>query len=322
MTTVPDILTVDVEEWFHGHNYLGQVPPAEWAAQQSRVEGNTDRVLELLDRQRVRATFFVLGWTAVRHPDVVRRIAAAGHEIGCHSFAHPVVSELSEQEFLADLDQALAALAACGVRPRGYRAPSFTMTPPVHGYLELLRNRGFAYDCSLFPIRHPRYGQPGSPRYPFILEPPAAAEAPAASAAATMGDFVVVPMPTWRLGGVNLPFSGGGYMRLLPRWAYRAVRAAARRQDQPCVIYLHPWELDRYRPATRQNALLRWRSQAGQGTMPAKLADLLQRGTFRTLGAYVADLLADGNLPRRSLPLAAPGSDRAAARSRRQSGAD
>jgi polysaccharide deacetylase family protein (PEP-CTERM system associated) len=290
VSRTPDILTVDVEEWFHGHNYLDHVPPGRWAEQERRVEANTDRILALLDRHRVRATFFVLGWTAAHHRDLVRRIAAAGHEIGCHSHAHPVVHELTPAEFLADLDRALEALDGCGVRPRGYRAPSFTITPPVHGYLELLRGRGFAYDCSLFPVRHPRYGQPDSPREPFLLagSPP----------------FVVMPMPTWRVGRTNLPFSGGGYMRLLPAAGYHLIRALARRQGQPCVIYLHPWELDGFRPDAGQGRLLRWRSQAGQRTMAGKLESLLRRGRFRTLAEHVDDLLRAGDLATRGLPLA------------------
>ncbi len=290
MNAAPDILTIDVEEWFHGHNYLAHVPPELWPRQERRVEANTDRLLALLDEHAVKATFFILGWTADHHPDLVRRIAAAGHEIGCHSYAHPVVSELTPAAFLADLDRALDALSRCGARPRGYRAPSFTITPGVHHYLELLRERGLGYDCSLFPVRHPRYGQPASPRSPFLLagSPP----------------FVVVPMPTWRVGGVNLPYSGGGYMRLLPSPLYHAIRAAARRQGQPCVVYLHPWELDDFRPRTGQGRLLRWRSQAGQRSMAAKLSALLQSGRFRTLGQYVDDLLAGGGLPSRGLPLA------------------
>jgi len=295
VTLAPDILTIDVEEWFHGHNYLDQVPPAAWTAQESRVEANTDRLLALLDRHAVRATFFVLGWTAERHRDLARRIAAAGHEIACHSYGHPIVHALGPAEFRQDLDRALAALAACGVQPRGYRAPSFTLTPPVHGYLEILRDRGFAYDCSLFPVKHPRYGQPRSPRQPFILAPTAERDA--------SPPFVVVPMPTWRVFGVNLPFSGGGYLRLLPAWTFRLIQAGARRQGQPGVLYLHPWEFDTFRPVTDQGLLLRWRSQVGQGSVPRKLADLLARGRFRTLGEHVTDLLAAGQLPYRRLPL-------------------
>jgi polysaccharide deacetylase family protein (PEP-CTERM system associated) len=294
MTAIPDILTIDVEEYFHGHNYLAHVPPDTWDQQPRRVVANTERILALLERYDVKATFFVLGWTAAREPDLVRRIADHGHEIGCHSFAHPVVFELCEQEFVDDVDRSLEALAACGVTPRGYRAPSFTITPPVHHYLDLLRERGFAYDCSIFPVAHPRYGQPDSPRAPFRLAP-------------DEGDpFVVLPMPTWRVGSTNLPFSGGGYMRLLPGWVYRTVRRLARRQGQPCLIYLHPWEFDDYRPDTGQSALLRWRSQMGLATIPAKLEALLRRGHFVRLGDHVDRLVADG-LPVRSLPLAASG---------------
>jgi len=292
MTGVPDILTIDVEEWFHGHNYLAQVPPSTWGAQPQRVEANTDRVLELLDRHEVRATFFVLGWTAARHRELIRRIARAGHEIGCHSYSHPVVFELSAQEFADDVDRALEALAACDAEPAGYRAPSFTITPPVHDYLHILRERGFRYDCSLFPIKHPRYGQPLSPRQPFLLDH--AGDQP----------FVVLPMPTWRVGGTNVPFSGGGYMRLLPGWIYRRLRLLARRQDQPCIIYLHPWEFDDFRPDTGQGALLRWRSQMGLDAVPGKLAALLRCGDFVTLGDHVASLVAAG-LPSRGLPLTA-----------------
>ena len=300
MSATPDILTIDVEEWFHGHNYLTQVPPAAWDAQEQRVVANTERVLDLLAGHGIRATFFVLGWTASRHPDLVRRIAAAGHEIGCHSFGHPVVFEQDEAAFLADLDRALVALADCGVTPVGYRAPSFTITPSVHHYLHHLQARGFTYDCSLFPVRHPRYGQPDSPRHPFLLAAPGAGDGPADAD----GALAVVPMPTWRVLGVNLPFSGGGYLRLLPGWAYRLVRAGASRQGLPCIIYLHPWEFDHYRPATGQGRLQRWRSQGGQDTVIAKLEDLLRRGRFITLGEHVADLRR-GGLPTRALPLAA-----------------
>jgi len=280
-----DILTVDIEEWFHGHNYLDHVPPSVWDDQESRVVAGTARCLDLLQRYDVKATFFVLGWTAARHPEVVAEIVDRGHEIGCHSYAHPEVFRLSKDEFRADCERALAALASAGVTEvAGYRAPSFSITPPVHDYLEILQDLGFRYDCSLFPVRHPRYGQPGSPREAFRLH-------------AGPGALTVVPMPTWRVLGQNIPFSGGGYMRLLPWPAYRFLRWMAARQNQPCIIYLHPWELDDYRPDAGQSATTSWRSQGGQETMPRKLERLLAEGSFCTLGQYVADLIAAGSLP-------------------------
>jgi len=282
--TPKDIITVDVEEWFHGHNYLDHVPPEVWDDQESRVEIGMSLCLDLLDRFGVKGTFFVLGWTAERHPDVVREIARRGHEIGCHSYAHPEIFKLTIDQFRADCDQALTVLAAAGVdAPAGYRAPSFSITPSVHGYLDVLRDLGFRYDCSIFPIHHPRYGQPDSPRRPFML-------------AGDGSSFTVVPMPTWRILGVNVPFSGGGYLRLLPWAGFKFLRGAARRQGIPCLVYMHPWEMDNFRPRVGQSTATSLRSQGGQTSMPLKIAKILEEGDFETLGQYVARLEKSANL--------------------------
>ncbi len=282
------ILTVDVEEWFHGHNYLDHVPPGQWDNQESRVEKGTIKCLDLLDRHQVKATFFVLGWTAERHPQVVKEIVRRGHEIGCHSYGHPEVFNISREEFRIDCQKALNALAAAGVdQVAGYRAPSFSITPPVHGYLTVLQELGFNYDCSIFPVRHPRYGQPDSPRDTFRLTDAADA-------------LTVVPMPTWRVLGQNIPFSGGGYLRLLPWPAYKFLRAMAQRQKQPCIVYIHPWELDDFRPQAGQSAATSLRSQGGQDTVLGKLEKLLAEGGFRTMGEYVAERIDSGELALRS----------------------
>lgn len=300
MIASPDILTIDVEEWFHGHNYLPQFPPETWDDQESRVVGNTRRCLDLLDRHGVAATFFVLGWTAERHPDLVREIAAAGHEIACHSYAHPEIFTLDEAAFRADLERALSALSAAGaIDVAGYRAPSFSITPPVHGYLHILRDHGFRYDASLFPVHHPRYGQPRAPRAPFLL-----GGAAAQAAGPDRDPLLVLPMTTARLPGLSVGFAGGGYLRLLPRAAYRILRAVARRQGQAVVTYLHPWELDDWRPGdVGQSRLTRFRSQGGQHTARSKLERILAEGEFVTMGAYADHLRRGGGLPTRSLPL-------------------
>jgi polysaccharide deacetylase family protein (PEP-CTERM system associated) len=310
--TPPDILTIDVEEWFHGHNYLERVPPEVWGEQESRVVPNTERCLELLAHRGVQATFFVLGWVAERFPELVRRIAGAGHEIGCHSYGHPILYRMEESAFRADLERALGSLADAGTTEvAGYRAPSFSLTPAVHGFLHVLHEYGLRYDCSLFPVHHPRYGQPAAPRRIFALAGPESATprqregAPVAASAVTDrgGEFVVVPMTTWRLLGVNVPFAGGGYLRLLPWRAYRFLRRRALAQGLPNIIYLHPWELDDYRPEAGLSPLGRLRSQGGQGSMPRKLTRLLELGRFQTMGQYVAQRRARGELPVRRLPL-------------------
>lgn len=305
MDRPPDILTVDVEEWFHGHNYLTQVPPQTWDAQESRVVANTERCLALCARYGIRATFFVLGWTAARHRDLIVRIADAGHEIGCHSYGHPELFKLDDDAFRRDLDRAVAALASAGIDSvAGYRAPSFSLTESVHRFLAIIAEYGFRYDCSLFPVHHPRYGQPHAPRRPFRFVGANSGSFPATGAGPHL---VVVPMTTWRLCGVNLPFAGGGYLRLLPLRIYRSLRARALAQGIANIVYLHPWELDDYLPDAGQARWLRFRSQGGQATMPAKLAAILGEGRFQTMGDYVAQLEARGDLRSRSLPLSAGG---------------
>jgi len=280
------IITIDVEEWFHGHNYLEHVPPERWDTLESRVRKGTDLCLEMLAEHDVHATFFILGWTAERHPEVVRSIVAAGHEVACHSFSHPVVFEMGPEEFRADTLRARETLERAGATEvQGYRAPSFSITPPVHHYLEILAECGFRYDSSLFPVRHPRYGQPASPRRPYRLQ-----EGP--------DGLIEVPMPTWRFLGQNVPFSGGGYLRLLPWPAFRTLRALARRQGIPCIVYLHPWEMDDYRPDVGLSATNSLRSQGGQDTMPRKVRRILaEGGPFETMGQYVARLRGDARLP-------------------------
>ncbi len=278
------IITVDVEEWFHGHNYLEHVPVDQWGSQESRVEQGMDLCLELLDRHQVKATFFVLGWTAERHPRVVSDIMAAGHEVACHSYAHPVIFEMSAEEFRDDCLRAREALEKVGVTDvAGYRAPSFSITPPVHNYLEILQECGFSYDCSIFPVRHPRYGQPGSPRRPFRLN-------------GNPGSLIEVPMPTWRFLGQNIPFSGGGYLRLLPWPAFKMLRSMAFAQGIPCIVYLHPWELDSFKPEVGLSATTSVRSQGGQATMPIKLEQILRQGDFETLEQYVGRLRSTNDL--------------------------
>ena len=279
------IITVDVEEWFHGHNYLEHVPADQWDSQESRVRQGMDICLELLDRHQVKATFFVLGWTAERHPQVVHDIIASGHEVACHSYAHPVIFEMTAEEFRADCMRAREALDKVGMPDvAGYRAPSFSITPPVHHYLEILQECGFEYDCSIFPVRHPRYGQPGSPRRPFRLNE-------------STDSMIEVPMPTWRFLGQNIPFSGGGYLRLLPWLAFKTLRSLAFAQGIPCIVYLHPWELDSYKPVVGLSATSSVRSQGGQASMPIKLDRILRQGDFETLGEYVRGLRLDASLP-------------------------
>ncbi len=266
-------LTIDVEEYFHPTEVQLSTGPSDWDALPSRVELQVDRVLRLLDRHSVPATFFVLGWVAERHPRMVRKIAAAGHEIGCHSYAHQLVNRMTPEQFRRDTDRAVTRIAeACGVQPRSYRAPSYSITQSSLWALEILVESGFQYDSSIYPIQHDRYGIPGFGRHAQRMETPA-------------GPILEIPIATARLGnGYVAPVGGGGYLRLLPaRYTAAGIRSINRVDMRPACIYFHPWELDPGQPRLARGMVSRWRTYTGIGTMERKLERLLTEFRFSTL---------------------------------------
>jgi len=272
-------LTFDVEEYFHVENLAGLVRPDEWSRLPSRVEASTRRLLDLLDARRVSATFFVLGWVAERRPALVREVRARGHEIGCHSHAHRPVHALRRPEFRADVRRARQAIEdAAGAPVLGYRAPTFSIVRSSLWALEILAEEGFRYDSSIFPIHHDRYGIPGAARFPY--------QVPVAG-----GALVEFPITTLRLGGARVPFSGGGYFRLLP---YPAVRAALgvvnRRERMPAIVYLHPWELDPDQPRLPVAGLARLRHYVNLHRTAAKLDRLLGDFAFAPAARVLAGL--------------------------------
>lgn len=272
---VLNALSIDVEENFHATE-VG-APPAWWPSLPSRVREQTSEVLSLLDDCSARATFFILGWVAERHPEVARDIAAAGHEIACHSYAHRLVSSLTPDEFREDTRRAVAAIEdACGVTPRLYRAPSYSITAGSLWALEVLVECGFTHDSSIYPIRHDRYGIPDFGRAPRTVATPA-------------GGILEIPVATAVALGRNVPVGGGGYLRLLP---YRYTAAGIRRINgsdrQPACVYFHPWELDAAQPRLAQSRIARWRTYTGTSGMRAKLARLLGEFAFASLGEVYA----------------------------------
>jgi len=268
----PSILTIDVEEWFHAHNYMQDVDRSSWEQRPRRAEEGVARLLDLCDELEIRATWFVLGWLAERDPALVRRIAAAGHEIGCHTYAHPVVYDQTPEQFRVDTQRGRDALAdALGQPVTLYRAASFTIVPRSYWALQILAEEGFTVDSSLFPVSHPRYGNPGGPREPFVLGE----------------ELLVLPMTTLRLPGRNLPFSGGGYFRLLPLPVLRSCAAWVRRRQREAVIYyFHPWELDAHRPEVDLGFWMNLRSQGGKKDLHRKLAQALRGQPHCTLGDW------------------------------------
>lgn len=292
---VPHALTVDVEDWFQVSAFEGVVPRSAWGTYEDRVERNTDGLLDLFAEHGVRATFFVLGWVAERHPDLVRRLAEAGHEIASHGYEHRRVSSLTPASFRADLRRAAACIeAASGVPVRGFRAPSFSITPRTLWAYDVLREEGYVFSSSVFPVRHDHYGIPTFPRHPLRLA----------------GDdgraLWELPMSTWRVLGRNLPAAGGGWLRALPPAVTRRALEDAARRGVPGVVYVHPWELDPGQPRLRAAPWRkRLRHRLNLSRTAARLRALLSRYAFATvseaLAAYAAREPGPRALDRRRL---------------------
>jgi polysaccharide deacetylase family protein (PEP-CTERM system associated) len=240
MGRILNALTIDVEEYFQVHNFEKIISRGEWDSFPVRVLDNTRRILNILARHRVHATFFILGWVANHYPVLVREIALAGHEIATHGYSHELIYRQSPAEFTEDLAKSLGAItmALQSSQPHiqasilGYRAPAFSLTPDSMWALDILRGHGLRYDSSIFPIAvHDRYGRHTSRFATQVIE--------------GLWEF---PISTFKLGGINWPVGGGGYFRLLPfkiiKFAIRRINAAGK----PAVIYLHPWELDPGQP--------------------------------------------------------------------------
>ena len=270
-------LSVDVEEWFQVGAFERVIDKADWDSLGSRVEANTGAVLDLFAAAGVQATFFTLGWVAERHPQLIRRIVAGGHEIASHGWDHRRVFTMDAATFRNDLARAKAALEdAGGAAVTGYRAPSFSIdqrTPWAHAELAAA---GYRYSSSVAPVRHDHYGWREAPRYAFR---------PIAGS-----DLIELPVTVASIAGRHLA-TGGGFFRMLPAaltdFAVRQVNAAR----QPAVFYFHPWEVDPDQPRVG-NAPLRSRVRhySRLSAMARKLDGLIARHRWGRVDAVVAQV--------------------------------
>jgi polysaccharide deacetylase family protein (PEP-CTERM system associated) len=281
---VRNAMTVDVEDYFHVSNFEATVSRDSWASRESRVEANTDRLLAVFDAAAVKATFFVLAWVAERAPALIARIAAQGHELASHGYAHRLVYDQTREAFRDDVRRAKSVIEDAGGQPvRGYRAPSFTVTRRSLWALDVLADEGYTYDSSIFPVHHDRYGIPDADRHAFVLT---RAGRP----------LVEVPASTVRLAGVNLPISGGAYFRLLPyRWTEWGISRVNTAEGRPTVFYLHPWEIDPDQPRLPAPWLARLRHYRNLHRTEERLVRLMRRHRFGTMEQLIA-----------AAPLAAP----------------
>ena len=258
--------SVDVEEGFHSQTFITRYPIERWNSLPSRVVLQTERLLDLLSRHGHHGTFFVLGWIAERHPQLVRSIADAGHEIASHGYAHSLVYDLGPEAFREDIRRSKAAVEnAGGARVRGFRAASFSITPRSLWAFDILAEEGFEYDSSVYPVRHHRYGIPDS-----------------ALGIHRRGRIIEVPIATLQLGPLRIGVGGGAYLRFLPEpvWLRAVARVA---QERPVTLYVHPWECEPDQPRLDGPAIAQLRQYGGQGSTLRKLDAAFSRFQFGTL---------------------------------------
>jgi polysaccharide deacetylase family protein (PEP-CTERM system associated) len=268
-------LTIDVEDYFQVNAFEPYVARHSWDSYPLRVADNVNRLLELLDRHGVRATFFVLGWIAERAPEVVRAITARGHEVACHGYGHQLIYRIGPEAFREDIRRAKGILEELTGSPVvGYRAPTYSITGRSLWALDILIEEGFRFDSSIFPVLHDTYGIPDAPRFPYELQ----------RSAGSLREFPLSVLPIglagWRY---HLPIAGGGYLRLLPAQLIRYGMAKINREGKPAVLYLHPWEIDPGQPRIAAGWKSRFRHYNNLDRTEAKLGYLLERLPFGTM---------------------------------------
>ena len=272
-------LTIDVEDYYQVSAFESSVRFEDWGNYDSRVERNTQRMLDILAEANVKATFFTLGYVAERHPAIVKAIHSAGHEIASHGYAHRLVYNMTPEGFRQDLRKSKRLLEdLTGTPVLGYRAASYSITKESFWSLDILVEEGFQYDSSIFPIRHDRYGISGYPRFPHRVK-------------VNGSSLIEYPLSTVRIGGMVMPVAGGGYLRLFPyrftRWALRQINHG---EKQPAIIYLHPWEIDPDQPEMPSSKLTRWRHRVNLDQTEGKFRGLVRDFKFGTIQEVIESL--------------------------------
>jgi polysaccharide deacetylase family protein (PEP-CTERM system associated) len=270
-TPIVNVLSIDVEDYYQVTNFENQVERRQWDQYPSHVVSNTRRLLDMLDRHQIRATFFVLGWVGHRFPSLVREITRQGHEIGCHSYWHRLIYEQTPEEFREDLRLACDVLeSASSTKVTAYRAPSYSITRDSLWALDILKDEGFRYDSSIFPTYHPRYGIPAAKSYPHRLSN-------------EHGSLWEFPPSVAQFMGWSIPVTGGGYFRLYPaKWTAHAFRHI-NRLGQPGVFVIHPWEIDPDQPRIKEISIPR----SNSSTSASNLSSGVWKSGFRSWRHYL-----------------------------------
>ncbi|MBK8186861.1 MAG: DUF3473 domain-containing protein [Cellvibrio sp.] len=235
---VTHAMTVDVEDYFHVAAFNKVIDPNTWDSWPCRVEQNTNTLVGLFERNKIKITFFILGWVAERYPELIKRIHAQGHEIASHGYSHQLIYKQDPKVFREETAKSKQILEDLIQQPiTGYRAASYSITRNSLWALETLAELGFTWDSSIFPTRHDNYGIPGSPEEPYKI-------------GTRQGKIITeFPLTTAKVLGQSVPAAGGGYFRQYPyfvsRWLFEI---ASLNQTKPQIFYLHPWEIDPDQP--------------------------------------------------------------------------
>lgn len=267
-------LSVDVEDYFHVAALSRVISPDDWETLPSRVERNTERLLELFDHQQVKCTFFVLGWVAERYPALIRKLADHGHEVASHGYSHQLVYNQTPAVFAEETRKSKLILEDIIQQPvTGYRAASYSITRESLWALDILAELGFTWDSSIFPIHHDRYGIPDSPKTPYTIQ---------TSSGMSLREF---PLTTARLFRMTIPAAGGGYFRQFPYPLFRHLfRLASNNDTRPQMFYLHPWEIDPEQPRYNDASWFsRFRHYTNLDKCYGRLERLLQDFSFGTV---------------------------------------
>lgn len=265
-------MTVDVEDYFQVSAFESTIDRKQWEVLPHRVEQNTNRILDLFDQHRVKATFFTLAWVAERYPQLIRRIVADGHELASHGCQHIRVTEQTPEQFRQDIRLSRQILEDLGGQEiLGYRAASYSICAKNLWALEILEEEGFRYSSSIYPVKHDLYGIPDAPRFAFYPD-----RAP---------KLLEIPISTLHVLGRNLPCGGGGFFRLYPYvFSKSAYQHLNRQEKQSGIFYFHPWEIDADQP--RQQNLpfkSRFRHYLNLGRMENRLNQLLTDFNWDTM---------------------------------------
>ncbi|MDO8603527.1 MAG: DUF3473 domain-containing protein [Candidatus Omnitrophota bacterium] len=262
-------LSFDVEEWFHNTNMEKYVKRSEWDGYESRIERNIEPILSLLETKKTLATFFILGWVAQRHPDMVKRIAEKGHEIATHGWSHMRAYQQSPDEFEAELKKSINTLKnITGQSVLGHRAACFSITPDSQWVIDVLLRNGIMYDSSIYPVMHDKYGMIGSPRFPYVLRQEKGQR------------LLEFPLATYKFLKINIPVAGGGYFRLYPYSFTRLCINKLNQDGYPAMVYLHPPEFDTNQPKIKIDPINKFRIYVGINNNLKKLKQLLEDFKF------------------------------------------